>query len=248
MFKKLAFGLQAAAMATSLGGCCLAGCPPEYHEYVSSRLSPAALAMFYGPPPSAPRLDAATQRRLAAAAAADPRTHLCHSSGPGGSTTYRCTEAERAVQDEAARQVRRSGPPPSAPTKWAGPSVGTSGGFGRGRSKQTDPGIIPVVGDIIGGPADGSFSLNGGLIGGGGGYNWQYYRWVFGLETDYSWANISGSSSGCGAAFISHTCSTQVDSLGTSQGGFGYAYGMDESWRLYGTGGLTYGEGKGSDS
>jgi outer membrane immunogenic protein len=138
-------------------------------------------------------------------------------------------------------------PPPSY--TWAGPYLGLSGGFAWGHSNQTDPGFfIPTGGGGVGPVGDGSFSLNGGLIGGGGGYNLQYGQWVFGLETDYSWADITGSSSGCGAAFISHTCSTQVDSLGTFRGRIGYTLGTQGTWLLYATGGLAYGELKGSDS
>jgi opacity protein-like surface antigen len=229
MFKKLAFWLAAAAMTTSLGGCLEYLQSPQYQEYLRS-VERAERA----------RPDAATLRRWAEAAAArppDPRTRLCHSSGPGGSTTYRCTEAERAVQDEAARQVR-----------WSGPHVGASGGGGKGHSNQTDTGILIPTGGGGGPVGDGSFSLNGGLIGGGGGYDLQYAQWVFGLEADYSWADINGSSGGCGAAFISHTCSTGVDSLGTFRGRIGYPLGADGSWLLYATGGLAYGELKGSDS
>ena len=139
---------------------------------------------------------------------------------------------------------------------WAGPYLGVSSGFAWGHSNQTDPGL--AVGGGGGGPgpavglgffpADGSFSLNGGLIGGGGGYNWQFAQWVFGVETDYSWADINGSSNGCGAAFISHTCSTRVDSLGTFRGRIGYTLGTQGTWLVYATGGLAYGEVKGSDS
>jgi opacity protein-like surface antigen len=151
------------------------------------------------------------------------------------------------------RGAQRAAPPATAPPpfySWAGPYVGVSGGFVWGHSNQTDPGFfIPTGGGgIIGGLGDGSFSLNGGLIGGGGGYNLQFGQWVFGLETDYSWADISGSSNGCGAAFIPHTCSTQVDSLGTFRGRFGYTLGTQGTWLLYASGGLAYGELKGSDS
>src|SRR5262245_50041995 len=131
---------------------------------------------------------------------------------------------------------------------WAGPYVGVSGGFAWGHSNQTDPGFFFGGGGGGGPPADGSYSLNGGLIGGGGGYNWQFYQWVFGLETDYSWADINGSSNGCGAAFISHTCGTRVDSLGTFRGRIGYTLGTQGTWLVYATGGLAYGEVKGSDS
>ena len=144
-------------------------------------------------------------------------------------------------------------PPPF--NNWAGPFVSVAGGFVWGRSNQNDPGLFFAGGGGGGGPggggsipADGSFSLNGGLIGGGGGYNWQFAQWVFGVETDYSWADINGSSNGCGAAFISHTCSTRVDSLGTFRGRIGYTFGTQGTWLVYATGGLAYGEVKGSDS
>src|SRR5215475_2976936 len=83
---------------------------------------------------------------------------------------------------------------------WTGPYVGVSGGFAWGHSNQTDPGIPACLFGCGGpvGPQDGSFSLNGGLIGGVAGYNLQYGQWVFSLETDYSWADISGSSNSCG--------------------------------------------------
>jgi opacity protein-like surface antigen len=232
MFKKLALGLAAAVMATSLGGC------PQLKQFEQSQQYQEYLREVER------ARDPALLRRLAEAAAAakpDPRTRVCQSSGPGGSSTYRCTEAEKAAQDEAARQVR-----------WSGPHVGASGGGGKGHSNQTDRGFFNPFGGGGGGGTgpvgDGSFSLNGGLIGGGGGYDLQYAQWVFGLEADYSWADINGSSGGCGAAFISHTCSTGVDSLGTFRGRIGYPLGADGSWLLYATGGLAYGELKGSDS
>jgi outer membrane immunogenic protein len=169
------------------------------------------------------------------------------------------TGATAATADEYVAPRRAppaTAPPPAAPppvNNWAGPFVGVAGGFAWGRSNQTDPGFFGVGGGGGGGgggpgPADGSFSLNGGLIGGGGGYNWQFAQWVFGLETDYSWADISGSSSGCGAAFISHTCSTRIDSLGTFRGRIGYTLGTQGTWLVYATSGLAYGEVKGSDS
>jgi outer membrane immunogenic protein len=139
-------------------------------------------------------------------------------------------------------------PPPSY--SWAGPYLGLAGGFAWGHSSQTDPGIPACLFGCGGpvGPQDGSYSLDGGLIGGVAGYNLQYGQWVFGLETDYSWADISGSSNSCGAAFIPHTCSTQLDSLGTFRGRFGYTLGAQGTWLVYATGGLAYGDLKGSDS
>jgi outer membrane immunogenic protein len=139
---------------------------------------------------------------------------------------------------------------------WTGPYLGLSGGYGWGHSSQTDPGLPPVGTAPPAGPQDGSYSLNGGVFGGGAGMNWQYGPWVYGLEGDYSWADIKGSSDGCGAAFISHSCGTKLESLGTVRGRIGYAMGWPGSWPmgwpgswlLYATGGLAVGELQAFDS
>ena len=83
--------------------------------------------------------------------------------------------------------------------------------------------------------------MNGGFVGGTLGYNWQAGPWVFGLEGDYSWANVSGSSSTCGFA-PPHGCGTSLQSFGTARGRIGYAMGPDGTWLPYITGGLAVGE------
>jgi outer membrane immunogenic protein len=164
------------------------------------------------------------------------------------------TGATGAAADEyiPPPRARPAAPPATAPPplyNWAGPNVGVAGGFAWGRSNQTDAGFfIPPGGGGGVPPADGSFSMKGGLIGGGGGYNLQFGQWVLGLETDYSWADIKGSSNGCGAAFISHICSTKLDSVGTFRGRIGYALGPQGTWLAYATGGLAVGDLEASDS
>ena len=62
---------------------------------------------------------------------------------------------------------------------WTGPYAGVVGGYGWGNSKQTDSGLpkpqcIDFEGQCIGGgTADGSYSMQGGFIGGALGYNWR---------------------------------------------------------------------------
>lgn len=113
---------------------------------------------------------------------------------------------------------------------WAGPYIGIAGGYAWGHSKQTDPGI-PC--DFFGTcpttePADGSYSVTGGIIGGTLGYNWQRGPWVFGVEGDYSWADVSGSSQTCGATSpVPHACGTKLESFGTLRGRIGYAHRRD---------------------
>jgi outer membrane immunogenic protein len=102
---------------------------------------------------------------------------------------------------------------------WTGAYVGIQGGGGWGRSDYS-----------FGSNA----RLNGGLIGGTLGYNWQNGPLVYGLETDLAFANISGST-GCGIGF---SCSTRNNWLGTTRVRVGYA--MDR-WMPYVTGGFAYG-------
>ncbi len=147
--------------------------------------------------------------------------------------------------------VYKAAPPAVSPVfNWNGAYIGIAGGWGWGHSNQSDPGIPctffgtcptpptpppPVTGD-------GSYSIRGGLVGGTLGYNWQVAPWVFGLEGDYSWANIEGSSGVCGlSSGFPHGCGTRLDSLGTFRGRLGYAIAPTGNWLLYATGGLAVG-------
>jgi len=129
---------------------------------------------------------------------------------------------------------------------WTGPYIGIAGGYGWGHSNQTDPGI-PCSFFFRNGnncfADDGSYTVSGGIIGGTLGYNWQNGPWVFGVEGDFSWADISGSSNTCGATTpIPHACGTKLESLGTLRGRIGYAMGATGNWLPYVTGGLAVGE------
>lgn len=143
-------------------------------------------------------------------------------------------------------------PPPPPVYSWSGPYLGIAGGYGWGHSGQTDSGIPCSVFEVLSvDPSvcitalagDGSYSVQGGLFGGTLGYNWQQYAWVFGIEGDYAWANISGSSNTCGASSgIPHACGTTLQSLGTLRGRIGYATGATGNWLPYVTGGLAFGQ------
>ena len=130
---------------------------------------------------------------------------------------------------------------------WTGPYMGIEGGGGWGHSNQTDPGLpasppaSPPPCVDCNNNGDGSFAVDGGFVGGTLGYNWQSGPWVLGLEGDYSWANITGSSSSCGVA-APHNCGTTLDSFGTVRGRLGYAVGNGGTWLPYVTGGLAMGE------
>ncbi|HEY7998319.1 MAG TPA: outer membrane protein [Pseudolabrys sp.] len=117
---------------------------------------------------------------------------------------------------------------------WTGFYIGINGGGGWARSTQTD----------TAGATSGSYNQSGGLVGGTVGYNWQMTNWVLGLEADWDWAHINGSTSVVGCA--APGCFTNLRSIGTVRPRLGYAW---DRWMIYATGGFAWGDIKtGQDS
>ena len=128
---------------------------------------------------------------------------------------------------------------------WARSYVGVNAGFGWGNSSQQSTVIggglapvelAPVELEPVLQDADGSYKVNGGLIGVTAGYNWQFSNWLVGLEGDLGSAGINGSSSVCGGT---HECGTKLDAFGTVRGRVGSVMGKT---MIYATGGLAVGD------
>ena len=117
----------------------------------------------------------------------------------------------------------------AAVTNWTGFYIGIEGGADWGRFSQTN---------TITGVSLGFFDQKGGLIGGTVGYNWQTANWIFGLETDLSWTDLSGTQA-CGPT-LSFICTTKMRSFGTLRGRLGTT--VLDNLMLYVTGGLAYGD------
>lgn len=107
---------------------------------------------------------------------------------------------------------------------WSGFYAGIVGGWGWGNSRWSNAAI-----------STGDFDIDGGLIGGTLGYNFQNGAMVFGIETDLSWSDIKGSTTRACAG----TCQTNNNWLGTTRGRLGYAAGR---WMPFITGGVAYGD------
>lgn len=120
------------------------------------------------------------------------------------------------------------------PGDWAGFYAGVNGGYGWGYSHQQDMPLLPPPPVII--PEDGYYKVNGGVIGGTLGYDRRFSNWLFGLEGDYAWSDINGSSSTCGG---SNTCGTKLRSFGTARVRLGPVFG---NTLIYATGGATFGD------
>ena len=106
---------------------------------------------------------------------------------------------------------------------FAGPYIGASAGFAELRADQSSI-FEPGTGDR-------STSFVGGLY---AGYNIQCDRWVFGLETDINYANLSASSSWPDPIFLN----SKVDWFGTVRARLGVA--VHNNLLVYATGGLAY--------
>lgn len=125
----------------------------------------------------------------------------------------------------AADMPRRQAMPAKAPVymapgyNWTGFYAGINGGYAWGSSNWSNPA-----------GSTGSFDINGGVVGGTLGYNWQMNQLVFGVEGDIDWSGISGSTLGV---------ETKNNWLGTARGRIGYAF---DRVMPYVTGGLAVGD------
>ena len=126
----------------------------------------------------------------------------------------------------AAADLPRPAPQPYAPPavyapvyNWAGFYIGINGGGGFGSSSW----------DLTGGR-----NIDGGMVGGTAGYNFQFGQAVVGVEGDIDWADISGSTTnGCPLG-----CKTTDSWLSTVRGRLGYAA---DRFMPYVTGGAAFG-------
>jgi len=106
---------------------------------------------------------------------------------------------------------------------WTGFYVGVNGGGAFGNSNWTDP----VA------PATGNFAVDGFLLGGTAGANYQMGSFVFGVEGDWDWANMNATTfNNCGVG-----CETKSDWLATVRGRAGWAW---DRVLVYGTGGAAF--------
>jgi outer membrane immunogenic protein len=116
--------------------------------------------------------------------------------------------------------------PPAYPTiyNWTGLYFGANGGFAWGTSKWD---------------STGDFDVKGGLAGGTLGFNWQTGQLVYGLEGDFDWSNIKGTTNAnCPAG-----CETKISWLSTVRGRLGLGF---DRVMPYVTGGLALGNIKAS--
>src|SRR6188474_880738 len=92
-----------------------------------------------------------------------------------------------AAPASAADMAVKAPPPAPLPViyDWSGFYIGANGGWGQSRNCWD---FVTVAGVVV---ADGCRERSGGLAGGQIGYRWQSGTWVFGLEAQGDWADLS---------------------------------------------------------
>src|SRR5262245_64627272 len=118
-------------------------------------------------------------------------------------------------------------PPPMAISfTWTGFYFGAHGG---GAWAQKDFGNQTFAfGGVTYTPVATTVNPSGWLAGGQFGAQYQAGSWVFGIEIDASWANLTGSAN-CSSVIVTApltaNCTSQADALGTIAGRLGIALG-----------------------
>ena len=125
--------------------------------------------------------------------------------------------APASAADLAARPYTKAPPPMVAPIyDWTGFYIGGNGGWGQSRNCFD---FVNAVGVFVG---DGCRERSGGLVGGQIGYRWQASQWVFGVEAQGDWADLSSQR----ISLINPLFSTRTktDGIGLFTGQIGYAW------------------------
>jgi outer membrane immunogenic protein len=121
--------------------------------------------------------------------------------------------APASVADLAARPYTKAPPMVAAIYDWSGFYIGANGGWGSSHDSRTNETL---------GLSLGSFDANGGVAGGQIGYRWQTGGWVFGLEAQGDWADLSRSTQNLGNPF--NSLRSRMDAFGLFTGQVGYAW------------------------
>ncbi|MGO4449209.1 outer membrane protein [Phyllobacterium sp. TAF24] len=106
---------------------------------------------------------------------------------------------------------------------WSGFYVGINGGWGQSHDNRGIDGLGSLS----------SYDASGGSAGGQIGYRWQTSGWVFGLEAQGNWADISGSNANL--VVPGGVVRSKMDAFGLLTGQVGYVW---SDVLLYAKGGL----------
>ena len=123
-----------------------------------------------------------------------------------------------AAPASAADMAVKAPPPAPLPViyNWSGFYIGGNGGWGQSRNCWD---FLDAAGVAF---ASGCRERSGGLVGGQIGYRWQASQWVFGLEAQGDWADLSNQRVSLIDASLSTR--TKTSAIGLFTGQIGYAW------------------------
>ena len=124
-----------------------------------------------------------------------------------------------AAPASAADMAVKAPPPAPLPViyNWSGFYIGANGGWAQSRNCVD---LVNVV--VLGTFAEGCNERSGGVVGGQIGYRWQANQWVFGVEAQGDWADLSNQRISLLNPLLSTRTST--DGIGLFTGQVGYAW------------------------
>ena len=120
----------------------------------------------------------------------------------------------------AADMAVKAPPPPPLPViyNWSGFYIGANGGGGWSNKCWDVTSFRGPVASF----REGCHDASGGVVGGQIGYRWQSTNWVFGLEAQGDWADLTASNT---SLFIpAWTNNSKVEAFGLFTGQVGYAW------------------------
>jgi outer membrane immunogenic protein len=125
-----------------------------------------------------------------------------------------------AAPASAADMAVKAPPPAPLPViyNWSGFYIGANGGWAQSRNCVD---LVNVV--VLGTFAEGCNERSGGVVGGQIGYRWQANQWVFGVEAQGDWADLSSTRNSLLFPGIFST-RTKTDGIGLFTGQIGYAW------------------------
>ncbi|UZE47098.1 outer membrane beta-barrel protein [Rhodopseudomonas sp. P2A-2r] len=124
-----------------------------------------------------------------------------------------------SAADLAARRYTKAPPMMVAMYDWSGFYIGANAGYGTSRKCWDSLGSLAAPTLAV---SEGCHDASGAVAGGQIGYRWQSSAWVFGLEAQGDWADLSGSN--VSTAFPAFTNRSKIQALGLFTGQVGYAW------------------------
>jgi outer membrane immunogenic protein len=128
-----------------------------------------------------------------------------------------------SAADLAARPYTKAAPMMVAAYDWSGFYIGANGGYASSRNCYDLTAVNGGLGIVPFAAPEGCHTATGGVVGGQAGYRWQNSAWVFGLEAQGDWANVTGSNQSLVfAGALSNR--TRINAFGLFTGQIGYAW------------------------